>query len=1367
MGATEFEGTLDPEIVERWWEKVEDVMNLVDCTPENRLKYVVSLFVGNALIWWKSVKRGYEPREITWAEFQKKFDDKYRLKMYRDKKRMEFLNLVQGDDQTVAEYELRFAALAKYAPEAIATQEDQIRRSLAVRITNFKTLIESAFRMEEAIMEDKKKGEEKRKSMYTIGESSRLTKREPFAHSQRERKLDRGLGDPRALAEVHSNVAHLLCLLLDQEGELDRVMVEDQFFLRAILLVEDNIKDHVGDRMIYQRLDIAVETVGVVESVASGTQSQSSVGSSDRGASRGKGNRDSGHAIGSSMRGAGTQVTQGQTQTRIYNITREEAPASNDVISGTILLSDIMAYVLIDPGSIHSYISFEFASKIPGENSPLGCNLMVYLPVGGGVVVNSVRKGSLVRIRDVNLPVDLIVLDLKEFDVILGMDWLAQHKAIVDCYKKEVIIECFGESKVIFVGDRQVVPVCVISAMEARRLMLEGCEAYLAHVVDTEKVNPTLEEIPVMRDFPGVFPDDLPGLPPHRKVDFAIKTLPGIAPISIAPYRMAPAEYFMVGSTNAVCEEERWEYEVMRVFPDDLPGLPPHREVDFAVETLPGVAPISIAPYRMAPVELQELKKQIEELLGKGFIRPSTSPWGAPVLFVKNKDGSMRLCVDYRQLNRVTVKNKYPLPKIDDLLDQLNRATLFSKIDLRSGYWQLRITENDIPKTAFRTRYGYYEFLVMPFGLTNVPAAFMALMNCTFQEYLDHFVIVFIDDILVYSRNREEHEQHLRIVLQILTEKELYAKLSKCEFWVNQVVFFVHVVSGDGVKPDPSKVKAIMEWRVPKNATECQQSFDELKKRLTSNPILVLPSGSGGYIVYIDASKQGLGCVLMQNEKVIAYASGDITYMEKNFRSLLTKKKLNLRQRRWIELLKDYDCTIDFHPGKANVVADALSRKSSSTLANLGSHNQTLLLEMRSMNTKLEVDQMGDAKRFCEKLIMHHMQCTLTMKKNVAEFVAKCMTCQQVKAEHQAPVGKLRPLSIPEWKWEKITIDFIVGLPRTLRKHDAIWVSVDRLTRSAHFLPVRIIDSLDKLVGLYISEIVRLHGVPISIVSDRDPRFTSRFWESLQRALGTKLHFSTAFHPQTDGQSKRTIQTLEDMMRACTMEFKGNWDDHLPLMEFAHNNSFHSSIGMAPYDALYGRRCRNPICWDVEGLRQLEGPELVQETVKKVKVVKKCLKAAQDRQKNYVDQHRREMECEVGDKVFLKISPWRGILRFGKQGKLSPRYIGPDEIIERIGPLAYQLALPAELSQIHYVFHVSMLRRYRSDPSHIIRESEIEISEELTYVEEPAEILDRNVRKLRNKDIPMAKVRWSHHSPREATWEVEEHMKVKYPYLFH
>ena len=262
------------------------------------------------------------------------------------------------------------------------------------------------------------------------------------------------------------------------------------------------------------------------------------------------------------------------------------------------------------------------------------------------------------------------------------------------------------------------------------------------------------------------------------------------------------------------------------------------------------------------------------------------------------------------------------------------------------------------------------------------------------------------------------------------------------------------------------------------------------------------------------------------------------------------------------------------------------------------------------------------------------------------------------------------------------------------------------------------------------------------------------------------MSFSTAFHPQTDGQSERTIQTLEDMMRACVLEFHGSWDNYISLMEFAYNNHYHSSIGMTPYEALYGRKCRSPIFWDEEGLRILEGPELVQETVDKVNIVKSRLKASQDRQKSYADQHRREIEYNVGEKVFLRVSPWKGVIRFGQKGKLNPRYIGPYEILERIGPLAYRLALPPELSQIHNVFHVSMLRRYRSDPTHVLTDQPIEVAKNLTYVEEPVEIVGHKTKQLRNREIPLVKVLWRHHSKEEATWETEENMRRRYPHLF-
>ncbi|KAI3769855.1 hypothetical protein L6452_00969 [Arctium lappa] len=449
-------------------------------------------------------------------------------------------------------------------------------------------------------------------------------------------------------------------------------------------------------------------------------------------------------------------------------------------------------------------------------------------------------------------------------------------------------------------------------------------------------------------------------------------------------------------------EEVRVVSEYLEVFPEDLTDLPPDRQVEFRIDLLPGAAPITRAPYILAPSEMKEMMSQLQELLDKGFIRPSTSPWGAPVLFVKKKDGSMRMCIDYRELNKLTIKNKYPIPRIDDLFDQLQGASFFSKIDLRSGYHQLKVKEEDIQKTAFCTRYGHYEFLVMPFGLTNAPAAFMDMMNRVCQPYLDKFVIVFIDDILVYSKTEDNHEEHLRQVLELLKKERLYAKFSKCEFWLQEVQFLGHVVSQSGIKVDPAKVEAIRNWETPKTPSEVRsflglawyyqkfikdfsriatpltsltkkntrfvwmkdqrEAFQKLKDMLSSAPILALPDGTEDFVVYSDASRLGLGCVLMQRGKVIAYASRQLKDHESRYPThdlelvvvvfalktwrhylyetqsqiftdhkslchLFDQKDLNMRQRRWMELLTDYDCKIEYHPGKANVVADALSRK--------------------------------------------------------------------------------------------------------------------------------------------------------------------------------------------------------------------------------------------------------------------------------------------------------------------------------------------------------------------------------------------------------------------------------------------------------
>ncbi|KAJ9541114.1 hypothetical protein OSB04_027620 [Centaurea solstitialis] len=383
------------------------------------------------------------------------------------------------------------------------------------------------------------------------------------------------------------------------------------------------------------------------------------------------------------------------------------------------------------------------------------------------------------------------------------------------------------------------------------------------------------------------------------------------------------------------------------------------------------------------------------------------------------------------------------------------------------------------------------------------------------------------------------------------------------------------------------------------------------------------------------------------------------------------------------------------------------------------------------------------------------------MKKDIAYFVERCVTCLQVKIEHQRPYGKLQQLPIPEWTWKHVTMDFVTKLPRTPKGYDTIWVIVDRLSKSAHFLPMKETYSMERLARLYIAEIVRLHGTPVSIVSDRDARFTSTFWQSFQREMGTRVNLSTAYHPQTDGQSERTIQTLEDMLRACAVDFGGSWEDHLPLIEFAYNNSYHSSIEAAPYEILDGRKCRTPLCWNEVGEKQLAGPEVVQITSDKINQVRERLKTARDRQKSYADKHRKDIEFQVGDQVMLKVSPWKGVIRFGKKGKLSPRYIGPFRITERIGAVAYKLELPVELGGVHNTFHVSNLRRCLADPETAIPLLDIEVDQKLNFVEEPVAVTDRKIRRLRNKEISLVKIQWKFHKGQEATWETESEMRAR------
>ncbi|GKB85313.1 putative reverse transcriptase domain-containing protein [Tanacetum coccineum] len=618
----------------------------------------------------------------------------------------------------------------------------------------------------------------------------------------------------------------------------------------------------------------------------------------------------------------------------------------------------------------------------------------------------------------------------------------------------------------------------------------------------------------------------------------------------------------------------------------------------------------------------------------------------------------------------------------------------------------MRVRDKDIPKTAFRTRYGHYEFQVMPFSLTNVPAVFMDLMN-----------------------------------------------------------------------------------RV--------------------SPILALPEGNDKFVIYCDASHQGLGAVLMQREKVIAYASQQLKPHEENYTThdlelgavvfalkiwrhylygtkctvftdhkslqhILDQKELNMRQRRWLELLADYDCEIRYHPGKANVVADALSRKERIKPLRVRALVMTLHPKLPSQILKAQTEAIkeenikaenlrGMDKAFevrpdgtrCIKnrswlplfgnlrdLIMHESHKSKysihpgsdkmyqdlkklywwpNMKAIIAEYVGKCVTCSRVKAEYHKPSGLLIQPEIPTWKWQRITMDFVTKLPKTSSGHDTIWVILNRLTKSTHFIPTKATDSMETLTRLYINKIMSRHGVPISIISDHDSHFTSKFWQSMQSALGTQLDMSTTYHPETDGQSERTIQTLEDMLEACVIDFRKGWARHLPLVEFSYNNNYHANIKAAP-----------------------------------------CERSA----KEFCNVTRKPLEFQVGYHVMLKVLPRKGVIRFGKRGKLNPWYIGPFKILKSVGPVAYKLELLEELSNIHSTFHVSNLKKCLSNESLIIPMKELRLDDKLNFVEELIEIMDREVKQLRKSRIPIVKVRWNSKRGPEFTWEREDQIRAKYPHLF-
>ncbi|GJV25698.1 putative reverse transcriptase domain-containing protein [Tanacetum coccineum] len=856
----------------------------------------------------------------------------------------------------------------------------------------------------------------------------------------------------------------------------------------------------------------------------------------------------------------GNQAGNDRATAKVYVVGNAGANPDN-VVAGTFLLNNHYAYILFDTGADRSFVSTTFSSQFDITPSTLDHYYDVELADGRIIGLNTILKGCTLNFLNHQFNINLMPVELGSFDAIIGMDWLAKYQAVIVCAEKIVRIPWRNKTLIIH-GDGStqgsVTRLNIISCTKAQKYMEKGFPIFLAHITAKEVENKSkekrLEDVQIVQDFP-------------------------------------------------------------EVFPEDLPGLPPTRQVEFQIDLVPGAAPIARAPYRLAPSEMKELSEQLKELSDKGFIRPSSSPWGAPVLFVKKKDGSFRMCIDYRELNKLTVKNRYPLPRIDDLFDQLQGSSVYSKIDLRSGYHQLRVREEDIPKTAFRTRYGHYEFQVMPFGLTNAPAVFMDLMNRVCKPYLDKFVIVFIDDILIYSKNKKEHEEHLKIILELLKKEELYAKFSKCEFWIPKVQFLGHVIDSEGIHVDPAKIESIKDWTSPKSPTEIRQflglagyyrrfiegfskiakpmtkltqkkvkfewgdkqeaAFQLLKQKLCSAPILALPEGSEDFIAYCDASKKGLGAVLMQREKVISYASRQLKIHEKNY----TTHDLELGAvvfalkiwRHYLYGTKNVakwiiDCDIVSPGGTANVVADALSRKEREPPLRVRALVMTISLDLpkqilNAQNQKARNPENIESEERRETL--WPPTCDMILALPLPKTDGKVRGQFKTLEDKLRAVGDKVMLKVSPWKgvvrfgkrgklnprydgpfkgdrkvafdllrdalsaifglselkaWDAkdalryildCTLKDLVTRPGPLFRCDPIWGCY---TKSAIFMPMRKTDPMDKLAIMYLKEVVTKHGIPVSIICDRDPRFASNFWRLLQKDLGTSLDMSNAYH---------------------------------------------------------------------------------------------------------------------------------------------------------------------------------------------------------------------------------------------------------------